>query len=120
MREVIVRILDDLDRTSDVLAEGGRTVTLGYQGEWVAVDLTRQHIDQLEKLVQIYFRVGRDSDGSPPAPLHGSGSPSTRQFNADARAWGNDNGWPDVQPGKMPRALVKAYREHLERIALLP
>jgi hypothetical protein len=118
VRQVTVRILDDLDKTTDVLESGGKTVTLGYQGQWVALDLKATNVNELERLLAPYLKAGRESDGQPPAPLYGSGSPSTRQFNAEARAWGKDHGWPDVPSGKMPRALARAYRDHLEQQAI--
>jgi hypothetical protein len=120
VREVFVRILDDLDKTSDVQAANGRTVTVGYLGKWFALDLTGEHVKALEKLLGPYLRAGRETgDGQPPMVPRGGGYMEARQFKAEAREWGKDNGWPDLEPGGyIPKALTTAYREHLEKVAL--
>jgi Lsr2 len=105
MREVIVRVVDDLDRVSDVQLAGGRTVSLAYNGAQVELDLIPEHINELEQLLRPYFKAAEPQ----PSTLQES-----RKRNMETREWGKDNGWPDLKPGgNIPKALRVAHAAHL-------
>jgi len=110
-REVFVRVVDDLDRTM----EAASTERLAFGGHAVELDLSRENKEKLAAFLAPYFKAGRRISGAGLAQesAPAGGISAARKLNAEIREWGNDNGWPDVQPGKMPRALKKAYLAHL-------
>jgi Lsr2 len=106
MKEVIVRVVDDLDRVSDVALAGGRTVSLAFDGKQVELDLIPEHIDVLAAFLAPYFKAAEPQ----PSTLQES-----RRHNAEMRAWGKDHGWPDLKPGgNIPKALRAAHAAYLE------
>jgi len=111
MREVSIRVLDDLDKTT----EAAETLPLGLRGQWYELDLGAENLRRLEEFLGPYLKAGRRI-GEPlhTAPVRGGSYPAQRQLKAEMRAWGKDNGWPDLEPGGyIPKPLREAYQRHL-------
>ncbi|WP_099021286.1 histone-like nucleoid-structuring protein Lsr2 [Mycolicibacterium palauense] len=128
-RETLVRMWDDLDKSQ--LADTTRE--LGWDGQIYVLDLTEEHAEELQSLLQPYLdsaherlrwtKGRRGARGATSAPVTQSGrgtSSSTRSFGdketrAAIRQWGRDNGYEVSDRGFLPSSLVEAYQEAHEK-----
>lgn len=108
--EFIVRLRDDLDGST-----ADETIAFGWRGKQYEVDLTAMHAAEFEEFMTRYLKVARPAGGEAvPEPPHGGQNMDQRRFKAAARAWGKEHGW-DVEPGGYhPRAMMRAFEEHLK------
>lgn len=102
-RTIVVRV-DDLDGSD--LGEGGKTISLAYQGAEYQLDLSDENAAQLEAVLQPYLsaaqRVGgrRRNDGQrrPPSP-----------DNSAVRQWAKENGHQVSDRGRISAEVLAAY-----------
>lgn len=111
-----IQVIDDLNGES----EAAETVVLALRNKEVELDLCKENIADLEALLAPYFKAGRPVGSAPPFSRvrSGFGGSTSRQYNADTRAWGKENGWPYLKSGGkggsyIPTGLKKAYAAHL-------
>lgn len=128
MAQRVIRI-DDLDQESTA----NQTVTVGLNGRWVELDLTDQHVKELEEILEVYFTAGRKPDraGTPvvrtrsnkPNPSQGSAARTEPGEETAARKWclNQGIGWvraagleppPRTSRGRLAQAYVDLYRQH--------
>jgi hypothetical protein len=113
--QVQVVITDDLDGT-----EAAETIMLGWKGTWYEVDLNKDHADELTEFIEPFIKAGRRADAPrvsiTGAPVHPGRGMEARRFNAAARQWGRENGWPEerLKPGvALPKQLRTDYTNYL-------
>ena len=91
MREISVRVSDDLDFTRDgVRNEAAVTVTVGLNGAWKELDLTRENEKMVSDILDELMAAGRDPDEQPAPPKERSkfaSNPEKAAYNEKLRAW---------------------------------
>lgn len=131
MREVLVRVKDDL--TGEVLDEtaGDRTRCIGVDGEWIEIDLTAAHSQQLDDLLAPFLKAGRPLKGGKKLPTHPRATESAPkparprgikamtherrpgyQWRTRVRRWARDTdhaGARDNDRGRLSDGLVADY-----------
>src|SRR5215475_14813932 len=111
MRELYIRLADDLDRT----LEADETIEFTWRGKAYEIDLSRIHVVAFEEAIERFVKAARPADPAHPVvPVHRGQHMSARRFKAEARAWGEKNGWPGIKPGDYhPRPMLNAYAASL-------
>ena len=105
-RKTLVQLVDDLDGSA--IADGeGRTVTVGWDGTSYELDLTTQHIDELDALLQPYVNAGRKSGRKGSA--RASAVKSDREELQRIRDWAKDNGHTVSDRGRISATVREAY-----------
>ncbi len=109
-RETTVRLVDDLDG-----GPADDTVTFGLDGASYEIDLSTKNADALRDALAPYTSTARKSGGgggsrgrraaAPSAPRRAAGNES-----AEIRSWARANGHQVNERGRIPAAVVDAYR----------
>jgi hypothetical protein len=107
-------LLDDLDGS-----EATETVTIGWNGDWRELDLSKRNLASLSKTLDKYWQVGRPVSGNRRPPTKRS-RPETRSPRRAAkakrdpkliRAWATHNGIPMPARGRIPVDIERQYNE---------
>jgi hypothetical protein len=116
MAKATVEVLtDDLDGS-----EAAQTITLGWNGDWRELDLSKRNLASLSRTLDKYWNVGR--------PVHGDRLPTPsrrRQPKASSprrrakakrdpkliRAWATENGIAIPTRGRIPADVEQQYNE---------
>lgn len=114
MKDLVLRVRDDLDRMKGIDTEADTARTLTYQDKTVELDLTTEHARDLDRLLQPYLNAGAPS-GAVAAPADLS---ATRAYNKNMREWAEANGHavtyaPGKGPTYYPRKTREAYAAYL-------
>lgn len=106
MRQVITRLLDDLDG-----GDADETVEFGLDGIIYRIDLSAEHAAELRGTLARYIahgqRVGR-ATGKHPRPANGARLP--RAQTQAIRDWATANGYRLSERGRIPRDVLDAYK----------
>jgi nucleoid-associated protein Lsr2 len=110
---VEVRI-DDLDGS-----KGAETVTLGWNGDWRELDLSKRNLASLSRTLDRYWNVGRPVSGDGQATRRRTRSnkaASSRSAKAKRdpkliRAWATQNGIAVPARGRIPVEVERQYKE---------
>lgn len=106
----IVHLVDDVDGgTAD------ETVAFGLDGRLYEIDLSGKRAAALREHLQRYVAAARRSGATPPGgrTRRGAGSPDRPNSRTEARAmreWARANGYALSDRGRIPAAVVEAYR----------
>lgn len=104
-QKVTVSLVDDLDGS-----EATETVTFGLDGNAYEVDLSEKHAKELREGLAHFVAVARKAGRS--AGRRSSGSRSTGpSISAQVREWAAQNGHDVPSRGRIPTAVMEAYRE---------
>jgi Lsr2 len=111
-------LIDDLDGS-----EGAATVTLGWNGDWRELDLSKRNLASLSRTMDKYWKIGR--------PVSGSGRSSTRRSRPNKasstratkarrdpkliRAWATQNGIAVPARGRIPGDVEQQYSDRNRR-----
>ena len=112
-------LIDDLDGS-----EATETVTIGWNGDWRELDLSKRNLASLSKTLDKYWNVGR--------PVSSNRRPTTRrsrQKNTAStrravkakrdpkmiRAWATQNGIAIPARGRIPADVERQYNEATRR-----
>lgn len=118
-RETITRYLDDLDTTQ----EASETITLGYRGFLYELDLTEEHAQELDGVLEFWIQAAHAKGKWPkrvqavkepaPAPVKAARKPAglTPEQRREAREWGRANGFQVAARGYLNPELVKAFKK---------
>ena len=118
-RQTIELLIDDLDGSR--LGEGeGDTVTFALQGSEYSIDLSSQHIDELNEALAKYVAAaqkigGRRTSASTAASRSNNGSAKAGSAKSDkadlaaVRAWARDNGHEVSDRGRVSQKVLDAY-----------
>ena len=98
-----VIVTDDLDGSE----EGVRSYRFAWQDTVYEIDLNDAHRDELLRVLQPYIDAGRRKGRKPAAARSGS---TTGENLAAVRAWARENGHEVSDRGRVPNAIVEAYR----------
>jgi Lsr2 len=105
-KKVVTTLIDDLD--------GGRadeTVRFGFEGAEYEIDLSGKNGLKLRKALEPYLsaatKVGRTNGRVAGRGVRAGGS---RDENAAIRAWAQENGHDVSERGRIPTAVIAAYR----------
>ncbi|GAA1053892.1 histone-like nucleoid-structuring protein Lsr2 [Dietzia natronolimnaea] len=110
MAEKVIRILVD-DISGQEIADGeGRRVTFGFEGSTYQLDLTDEHLQELQDAIDPYIQAGtRVSSGSKPRQRAVSGSGRRSEELQAIRDWANENGYDVAPRGRIKREVIEAY-----------
>jgi hypothetical protein len=105
-------LIDDLDGS-----DGAQTVTLGWNGDWRELDLSKRNLASLSRAVDRYWNVGR------PVSANGDATRRTRARKSSSRsakgkrdpkvirAWATENGIAVPARGRIPADVERKYNE---------
>ena len=113
-QQVDVRFVDDLDGS-----DASGTVSFGLDGRTYEIDLSEANAARLRDALAPFVAAARRADGStgrrsrgqrsapepPPKPARAS-----REETAAIRAWARENDHEISERGRIPKAVVEAYR----------
>ena len=107
-------LIDDLDGS-----EGAETVTLGWNGDWRELDLSKRNLASLSKTIDKYWKVGRPVTGesrptarrSRPKKTSTSRSARAKRDPKLIRAWATENGIAVPARGRIPVDVERQYNE---------
>jgi hypothetical protein len=106
-KKVVTTLIDDLD--------GGRadeTVRFGFEGAEYEIDLSGKNGLKLRKALEPYLnaatKIGRAGNGR--VAGRGVRAGGSRDENAAIRAWAQQNGHDVSERGRIPTAVIAAYR----------
>ena len=118
-RQTIELLIDDLDGSR--LGEGeGDTVTFALQGAEYSIDLSSQHIDELNEALAKYVAAaqkisGRRTSASTATSRSNKGSAKSDSANSEkvdlaaVRAWARENGHEVSDRGRVSQKVLDAY-----------
>jgi len=93
MREITVKIYDDLDfRTDGSRNEAAGTITVGLDGIWRELDVTDVNEKGIRDTIERLFAAGREPETPPEPRPKGSPDPAIIRRNQEIRQWCQDNG----------------------------
>jgi hypothetical protein len=111
-------LIDDLDGS-----EAAETVTLGWNGDWRELDLSKRNLTSLARSLEKYWKVGR--------PISGDRRPTTRRSRTKKRssprrttakrdpklirAWATESGIAVPARGRIPEDVERQYNEATRR-----
>jgi Lsr2 len=107
-------LIDDLDGS-----EGAATVTLGWNGDWRELDLSKRNLAALARTLDRYWKVGRPVPGERQPPTRRrrrTKASSSRSAKAKRdpnliRAWAIENGIAVPARGRIPVDVERQYNE---------
>lgn len=107
-------LIDDLDGS-----EGAETVTLGWNGEWRELDLSKRNLASLSRTLDRYWKVGRPTSGdrrtttrrSRPKKASTSRAAKVKRDPKLIRAWATENGIAVPARGRIPVDVERQYNE---------
>jgi Lsr2 len=107
-------LIDDLDGS-----EGAATVTLGWNGDWRELDLSKRNLASLSRTLDRYWKVGRPVPGDRQSTTRRSrrskaASPRSAKAKRDPkliRAWATENGIAVPARGRIPVDVERKYNE---------
>src|SRR5262245_57931719 len=105
-------LIDDLDGTN-----GAQTVTLGWNGAWRELDLSKKNLASLSRALDRYWTAGRpvSAKGQPTRhrPQKKSSSRAVRAKGDPKviRAWAVENRIAVPKRGRIPAELERRYNE---------
>lgn len=108
-RKTLVQLVDDLDGSA--ITEGeGRTVAITFDGVSYELDLSTEHADELDSLLQPYLdaarKVGRKTAGRPSSSSSSKSDPAELQ---KIREWAKENGHAVSDRGRISSVVRDAY-----------
>jgi Lsr2 len=108
-------LIDDLDGS-----EGATTVTLGWNGDWRELDLSKRNLASLSRTLDRYWKVGRPVPGDRQPTTRRSKAASSRSAKAKRdpkriRAWATENGIAVPARGRIPVDVERKYNESTGR-----
>ncbi len=110
-KQKLVHLVDDLDGgTAD------ETITFGLDGQTYQIDLSREHSASLREQLSTYLAAARPSGTSSTVrgrrgPASDRGGPHSRAEAKAIREWAHTNGYQVSHRGRIPAAIVRAYRD---------
>jgi hypothetical protein len=105
-------LIDDLDGS-----DGAQTVTLGWNGDWRELDLSKRNLATLNRALDKFWSAARPvSPNGRKAPRTASKKPSSRAAKNKRdpkviRAWAVENRIAVPTRGRIPAALEQRYNE---------
>ena len=107
-------LIDDLDGS-----EGAETVTVGWNGEWRELDLSKRNLASLSRTFDKYWKVGRPVTGETrpkarrnrPKRASTSRSAKAKRDPKLIRDWATKNGIAVPARGPIPVDVERQYNE---------
>ena len=119
MREVSIKVYDDLDFKRDgTKNEAALTVTLGFQGKWVELDLSERNHTELQRAMGVFMDAGHPPDAPVTTPRGSQASRKSPEFEYGKalRAFANEAGIRyRTKTGKYyySKKLTDSFEKHL-------
>ena len=108
-RRIVHQLVDDIDGTVLGIGEG-ETVHFSLNNTAYEIDLTTENADAFREALEPYIagarRASASSTRTGSTRKRAAGSPET----AAIREWANDNGHKVSERGRIPAAVIDAYR----------
>lgn len=129
MREITVRIYDDLDFARDgTRTEAAVTLAIGLAGKWTELDLSEANHTLIRAQIEDWMKAGHRPDEEPALPPRKRGAAPGRKIPRESLEWGQrvrefarENDIPYItKTGKYyySNRLRKAYAEYTREITL--
>lgn len=107
-KRIITELIDDIDGTPNA-----RTVSFGLEGVEYEIELGDENREALREALRPYTEKARRVElaSAKPRRRGGSGSSTARKEELQAiRSWARANGHEVSDRGRIPAAIVEAYR----------
>jgi hypothetical protein len=105
-------LIDDLDGS-----DAARTITLGWDGDWRELDLSKRNLASLSRVLEKYWNAGRPVSPNgqaarrPRRAKSASRSAKGRRDPKAIRAWAIENGIAVPTRGRIPADVERRYNE---------
>ncbi|MEV6596226.1 Lsr2 family protein [Actinoplanes sp. NPDC051346] len=108
-KQILTLLTDDLDGK-----EADYTIEFGLDGVNYTIDLHEKNAGKLRKALGPYVaaatRIGRPTSGLTRRGAATGTGRTSRDENQAIREWATNNGWAVNERGRIPTAVVEAYR----------
>lgn len=104
-RETFELIIDDLDGTRPA-----QTYTFALSGQTYTIDLNEENFQSLVDALEPFIAVAKRGDHT--VKVYSNGRRS-KAYMANMREWARENGFEVSERGKVPKAVERAYVDHL-------
>jgi hypothetical protein len=98
-------LADDLDGSP-----ADRTVRFGWQGVQYEIDLSTEHLADLEATIGRYLAAARPVTPRK-LPARAKRESGRAAYLRRVRAWAREHGYPVFDRGKIPHAIIEAYEQ---------
>jgi hypothetical protein len=100
-----VVVIDDIDGS-----EAAETLTLTYRGTQYELDLSEEHIDELDKALARYLEVARQVQAAPqPRRRRGAQRRRAAVSTQEVRRWAREQGLEVSDRGRIPAEIMERY-----------
>jgi Lsr2 len=103
-KRTIVELLDDFDGTP-----GATTVDFSFQGTQYEIELSDEHLNEMQEYLQPYIKAGRRKNGSK-GRASVSRKPKVKPDNAAIREWARSTGIDVSKTGRIPKSVIEQYQ----------
>jgi hypothetical protein len=98
-------LTDDIDGS-----EAAETLTLTYRGTQYELDLSEEHIDELDKALSRYLEVARQVQAAPqPRRRRGAQRRRAAVSTQEVRRWAREQGLEVSDRGRIPAEIMERY-----------
>lgn len=104
-QKVIVSLVDDITG-----GEADETVRFGLDGISYEIDLATKSAEKLRKTLEPFVGASRRTGGRPVKPVKGRRATDGHSA-AEIRAWAKSNGQAVPDKGRIPQAVMAAFKE---------
>lgn len=110
-KKQITQLIDDLD--GEIIDEGGKTLHFSLEGRAYEIDLSDENAQKLRDALEPFITAGRAIGATEraSAPSRGRRARTTGDLDLSAvREWARSNGHTVSERGRVPAAVLEAYR----------
>lgn len=108
-RRIVHQLVDDLDGTILGIGEG-ETIHFSLDNTAYEIDLTTENADAFRKALEPYIAGARRASSGPSRPASSRKRSSSPSDTAAIREWAHENGHKVSERGRIPAAVIEAYR----------
>lgn len=119
MKRVQVAVFDDMEfAATGTLIEARHTIQLGWNGEWVELDLKGSNYTSLRDVLAPYLKAGHKTGAITSAAADAPGGAARRAYFKGLREWAAEQGrsYEHTTPSgsfKYPKPMIAEYDAYL-------
>jgi hypothetical protein len=107
-QKYIVQLVDDLTN-EPIEEEAGESIQFALDGVSYAIDLTRDHADELRTALAPYVGAARKAEGAAQSKSSSRQSTASKTDLKAVREWAASNGYTVSSRGRIPADVQSAY-----------
>jgi hypothetical protein len=101
-----VVLIDDIDGSS----EAAETLTFSYRGTQYELDLSQEHLEELDQALSRFLEVARTVQAAPqPRRRRGAQRRTAAVSTQEVRRWAREQGLEISDRGRIPAEIMERY-----------